>query len=302
MLILCYFNYRYVNKVVVLKIRGETFFFNVFREYDPAEPQLSVQFVNAGVSAAASHVYRRRPVYDMYVWQYTEEGTGAIDTPEGTVMLTPGMSFFIRVPGAYTYYLPQNSSNWRFTYLSFNGTDAARLYEIFRRKHGIILHHEKNSETLRFVHKFLAEIREHGMHDPYKMSLRTYEFLMTLFDETDAAGRHSSHPLADRVTKEILTHPDEMRSVAELARLCGCSRAHFTRLFHVENGIPPAQFVNDLRLRIAIHLMETELLSIKEIAARTGFARPEYFCQVFREKYLCSPGEYRKRNLPAGGK
>ena len=302
MLISCYFYCKNIYKEVILKIRGETFFFNVFRESDPAEPQMSVQFVNAGVSVAASHAYRRETAYGMYVWQYTEEGTGAIDTPEGTVMLTPGMSFFIYAPGGYAYYLPQKSPSWKFTYLSFNGRDAARLYEIFRRKHGIILHHDKNSETLRFVHNFLAEIREQGMHDPYKMSLRTYQFLMTLFNETDAAGRHSSHPLADRVTKEILTHPDEMRSVTELAHLCGCSPAHFSRLFHAENGVPPAQFVNDLRLRIAIHLMETELLSIKEIAARTGFARPEYFCQVFRKKYRCSPAEYRKKNLLLRGK
>lgn len=280
-----------------MKVKGETYLFNIFRESDPEEPQMSVQLVNAGTSVVRSHAYRRNscPRARMFVWQYTEEGAGAIDFPDGTVILKPGMSFFIYTEDKIIYYLPPKSSYWKFTYISVNGADAARLYEQFRRKHGMILHHEKDSETLRCVRGILSEIREEGLLDPYRTSLFAYRFLTSLFHETDQDIRHSAHPLADRLTREISAHPEVLKSVSELAALCNFSRTHFTRIFHEENGVAPAEFVKDLRLKIAAHMLETELVSVKDIAARTGFVRPEYFCQVFRRKYHCSPGEYREK-------
>lgn len=48
--------------------------------------------------------------------------------------------------------------------------------------------------------------------------------------------------------------------------------------------------------REAVRLLLTDSqLSVKEIAARTGYARPLNFSAEFRKRFGCSPRMYRKR-------
>jgi AraC-like DNA-binding protein len=80
-----------------------------------------------------------------------------------------------------------------------------------------------------------------------------------------------------------------------MAKCAGYSRYHFTRLFKQYMGNSPQYFMNELRIRMAVRFLQTEQLSIKEIAQRCGFDDVSYFCKIFRKFQKVSPNEFRGR-------
>ncbi len=90
-------------------------------------------------------------------------------------------------------------------------------------------------------------------------------------------------------------HYDEPLNLEFLARRCGCSRNHLIRCFRKIHGVSPYQMLTAIRMREAARLLLTDrALSIKEIAARTGYAAPLNFSAEFRKRFGLSPREYRK--------
>jgi len=88
-------------------------------------------------------------------------------------------------------------------------------------------------------------------------------------------------------------------NVNSLAEILGMHRTTLDRLFLREIGVPPNRYLVKIRLHHAFSLLSSTALSVSEIAARTGFARENYFGRVFREATGRSPLEYRR--LRTGG-
>jgi transcriptional regulator GlxA family with amidase domain len=100
------------------------------------------------------------------------------------------------------------------------------------------------------------------------------------------------------VTAHIEANLGRPLPVAELARVAGLSRAHFSRLFAAGEGLPPAQYVLQRRLESAARLLvQGAALPVKEIAILTGFSDPNYFAKAFRRHYGLSPTEYRTTGM-----
>lgn len=56
------------------------------------------------------------------------------------------------------------------------------------------------------------------------------------------------------------------------------------------------QFRLDLRIRIAMDLLESTDLTVKQIAHRTGFDSRDSLGRCFRKKLRCSPRQWRARS------
>ncbi|KJF44764.1 helix-turn-helix domain-containing protein [Draconibacterium sediminis] len=59
-----------------------------------------------------------------------------------------------------------------------------------------------------------------------------------------------------------------------------------------------SQFIRDIRLKKASELLLNEDLTISEVAYKVGFGSATYFNRCFHEQFGCSPGEFKKRELP----
>ncbi len=86
-------------------------------------------------------------------------------------------------------------------------------------------------------------------------------------------------------------------NVNMLAETLGVHRTSLDRLFLRELSIPPGQYLMKIRLHHALSLLSCTALPVSEIAAHTGFVRPNYFGRVFRGTMGCSPREYRRRRM-----
>jgi len=86
----------------------------------------------------------------------------------------------------------------------------------------------------------------------------------------------------------------------ELAETTGVSVWRLCHLFKSHTGIAPAQYLKSLRMQRARELLETSLLSVKEIAARLGYDDSSRFVEDFRKIYGLTPLRHR-RLAPIGG-
>jgi AraC family transcriptional regulator of arabinose operon len=108
---------------------------------------------------------------------------------------------------------------------------------------------------------------------------------------------NNSRALDDRVRHavEVLAKSlQEPFSMETLARTCGLSVSRLAHLFRQEIGLPPQQYLEELRLQRAAQLLRSTGLRISEVARETGYAGAFYFSARFRKKFGRSPSEYRR--------
>lgn len=84
-------------------------------------------------------------------------------------------------------------------------------------------------------------------------------------------------------------------SRGDIARLAGLHPAQLSRLVREFRGMTLSACIAELRMEYALKLLNYESLKIGEIALRLGYSYPNYFIRVFRERFRCSPEEWRRQ-------
>lgn len=111
--------------------------------------------------------------------------------------------------------------------------------------------------------------------------------------------RTFSYEQMERIRACILERLDERILSADLARCVHVSEYHFYRLFRRTTGMTPQQFIKNIRLERARHLVEHSSLSLSEVAYRTGFTDQSHLSREFRALFGISARKFRDRLLYA---
>jgi transcriptional regulator GlxA family with amidase domain len=80
-----------------------------------------------------------------------------------------------------------------------------------------------------------------------------------------------------------------------LAEQAAMSLRNFARVFKRETGLPPARFIEKIRLEAAVKLLEETRHALETIARECGFQSGEHFRLTFTRCFKITPGEYRDR-------
>ena len=121
-----------------------------------------------------------------------------------------------------------------------------------------------------------------------------------LYDQTlhADAGESGSIDYQDSIFRQIFDYisnnymlPD--CSASMLAERFHFSADHISRLFKRYTGETLNVYINKRRMEYALELLRNPVLSINEIAIRSGFRNQNYFSRVFRKQLQVSPTEYR---------
>ena len=96
----------------------------------------------------------------------------------------------------------------------------------------------------------------------------------------------------ERVAKCVNEHySDSEFSTEELAQMVGVSRTHLHRQMKRLTGIPPSDFLRNIRLEKAYRLLKENKVNISQVAYSVGFATQSSFSIIFKRQYGISPKE-----------
>ena len=109
------------------------------------------------------------------------------------------------------------------------------------------------------------------------------------------AAEHREHPVITAFRRYVRQHYAEDIGRGDAARAVGSSESHLTALLRQEMQTNFTDFLTTARMDAAMELLQFSRMSVKEIAARTGFRDYSYFVARFRSRYGLPPGTFRRR-------
>lgn len=101
----------------------------------------------------------------------------------------------------------------------------------------------------------------------------------------------------DRAVERIEREFASPLAVADLAKSAGLSPSRFTVLFTGWTGSSPYEYLRRFRIRQACRMLESPDLSVKQVAARTGFADAFHFSKAFHALIGVPPTRFRDQAL-----
>jgi len=236
----------------------------------------------------------RRGEKEFVIWQYTISGRGILKYQEREYELTPGFAMLVHIPHNHQYFYREDIEPWNFIYICLNGSEIIRISTWLEGKLGPLLDHRKKHKALSIASEIIWGGKIKTAQDA---SSYAYKMLMGLLDDlSDYIEREDKKPdFIRRVSDFCIKNLNAPIDVEEMSKTAGLSRYHFSRLFTKHKGLSPAKFLRELRLKRAMILLQTELLEVKEIAAKCGFSSSSYFCRTFQKHFGLPPDAYRNR-------
>lgn len=98
------------------------------------------------------------------------------------------------------------------------------------------------------------------------------------------------------ILEYIHSHIDSEIKLTKLAEMAGISQYYFCQLFKQSVGITPYQYVLQLRVERAKHLLKSQKMTICDVALACGFADQSHFTKHFRKLTGMTPKMYWKHS------
>ncbi len=157
--------------------------------------------------------------------------------------------------------------------------------------------------------RLIIEAFRHGARDFLKKPFSIEELMTAIarvaprWRPRSPARKVGSKVAINRAIAFVGEHYMGPLSLAQLASMTQMSRSHFCRVFRAVAGTSLRDYVRDLRLARAQHLLSTSTLSLTDIALEVGFYDLPHFDKVFRRRLGISPTEFQRRKglTRAGG-
>ncbi len=98
---------------------------------------------------------------------------------------------------------------------------------------------------------------------------------------------------AAQLRRHLREHLSKDLDLAALAGEYGLGEAHLRRRFRKAYGQTPRQFVTEVRLERAAHLLRSTGRTVEEIGQMVGYPDALRFARVFKRRFALPPSEFR---------
>ncbi|MEO1749023.1 MAG: helix-turn-helix domain-containing protein [Pseudomonadota bacterium] len=132
-------------------------------------------------------------------------------------------------------------------------------------------------EALRIARSLVLPIKRQGGQSQYSATLR--------YQNDSATGKF------DALLAAIDQSPSDDYSVPAMAERMHMSERNFARLFRVETGKSPAQYVEMVRVESARDALLDHSVSLKVAAAKFGFGSEENMRRAFKRNFGVTPSD-----------
>ncbi len=105
----------------------------------------------------------------------------------------------------------------------------------------------------------------------------------------------AAHPRLAPAIAALFADPARSWKLADLAALCGMSRATFMRHFQDRLGCSALDLLAELRMSLAANELKKPAISTEAVAEAVGYQSVSAFRRVFTERMGMTPGEWRRQ-------
>ena len=127
---------------------------------------------------------------------------------------------------------------------------------------------------------------------PYFLALITY--LSRNFSSNAVTSSYKAQDIINTVSY-IQENLNTKISLSQLSSMACLSERQYCRVFKELYGVSPIDYVINCRITLACKMMKNTQLSIQQISTTCGFGDKVSFSRLFKNRFLITPGEYRKR-------
>ena len=113
------------------------------------------------------------------------------------------------------------------------------------------------------------------------------------FDEAAYQAKKRRTLRLQRITEYISAHCTEKISLSTLAEMEGVSVTHLSHFIHDNLNMTFQEYLNNLRLEKALHLINNTRHTLTDICMECGFSDVKYLNQNFQKHFGCAPRDYR---------
>jgi AraC family transcriptional regulator len=243
----------------------------------------------------------KRGKAEFALFQYCTRGSGRLRYIDKEFEVRPGQAMLLHFPHDNRYWLPPESKDWEFIYVCLYGAEIMRIWKDLEANAGPLVSLDEKSSPINSASEIVLSFVHKSGTSEYDASRMAYQLAMELaalfITPTDARASSSYRTSLDKAIEFSIKNLKSPIGVDEMAAAAGYSRYHFSRIFSESEGMSPKEYLQNLRIRKALDLLQSSRDSVKEIAAVCGFVDVNYFCRAFRKIVGLSPGGFRKSGM-----
>ncbi|MCI6944156.1 MAG: AraC family transcriptional regulator [Faecalibacterium sp.] len=266
---------------------------------------IELSIFNCGIERCAPGQTWGPGIRDHYLIHLVLSGKGVFEVGGRTWEVSPGDLFFAR-PSQLIRYTADEQQPWEYSWVGFNGACAHKLTAQLPFTDDSPVHHAQDPEGMRTALANIYSSRGLQPQDEAAMVGYLYLFIASLMKETSVGKPHTASSSSQYVLnaiKYIQFNYSHDISIDDVAKSVGVSRSHLYRVFMLNVGKSPIDYLTEYRINEACKLLRAGNLSIAEVAVSVGFFDQFYFSRVFKRAKGVPPSKYfaAQADAPADG-
>jgi len=224
---------------------------------------------------------------DYYLLHFVVSGTGTFQRGQSIYTLKGGDVFFVR-PGELVYYEASKDDPWSYIWVGFAGDKCEELLC------STPLGDSKCTGEMPYLRSTFERIKSfsNGGHiSELALCAMIYEMLALMQKQASA---HAKGDYVARTADFIRANYAMPITIESIAKMIGLDRRYLCRLFAIETGQTPKEFLVNTRLERAAMFLSSPDITVSEAACSVGYTDVFNFSKMFKKKYGVSPQQYKK--------
>ena len=243
---------------------------------------------------------RTKEEAEQFVLIYCVKGNGWF-LLDGDRQIVEANQFFI-LPKGHTHSYGSSSKNpWTIYWLHFDGSNAPFFANGLNKPTNVIPGTNSRIEERidLFDEIFNVLSKGYSKNNIYYVTSSLFYFLGSIKFlgeyRQDASSDEKSQLLVDEIIHYMRENISRKLTNNDLASHVGLSCSHFSLLFQQKTGHSPINYLNQLKIQKACHLLDFSDMRINQISPLVGFDDAFYFTRMFTKVMGISPSDYRAK-------
>ena len=233
---------------------------------------------------------------DEYQLVYITQGGGYFESSSQKLTEVTAGSMFLLFPNEWHNYHPNPSSGWEEYWIGFKGPNIDnRIKNGFFSKQKPVFYVGVLDDIVQLYTEGMKVAQEQNS-GYQQMMAGIVNHLLGIAYSRDKHLSFEDMKVANHINRAKIIFANSFQhniKPEEVAEQIHMSYSWFRRLFKEFTGFAPAQYIQELRIQHSKELLTNTSFSIKEIAYKSGFDNPEYYCTAFKKRSGMTPLKYR---------